>query len=163
MERVFISIGSNLGDRVKNCRDAASALLTDPSTAVMVRGSSLYETEPWGDTGQGRFVNRVVEIETRLPPFELLDFLKSIESRMGRKAGERWGPRLIDLDILFYGDRVVDEEGLAIPHRHLAQRAFVLVPLAEIAPGFVHPVIKKSVAELAASAEGRGGVRKLDV
>ncbi len=159
-KRVFISIGSNLGDRVSNCRTAVRLLGAEDEVDV-VRESSLYETEPWGMTAQPSFVNSVVEVSTGLSPRELLKVLKAIERRMGRVPGPRWGERVIDLDIVFYGDSVVEEEGLSIPHPHAHERAFVLAPLEEIAPEFVHPVLKVKVSELLSSLGADNGARKI--
>ncbi len=164
-ERVFISIGSNLGDSLLNCKMAARLL----QERVRVKSSSsFYDTLPWGVTDQPKFVNLAIEIETELKPLELLTFLKSIESRMGRLESEedpRWGPRVIDLDIIFYGDQILDCVELTIPHPLMSDRAFVLVPLSEIIPGFVHPVLKKSVAELLALLdveEASGAVKVIE-
>jgi 2-amino-4-hydroxy-6-hydroxymethyldihydropteridine diphosphokinase len=163
MERIFISIGSNLGDRVENCLKAIGEL-KGSRWASVVRESSMYEAEPWGTTDQPPFINCAVEMTTTLNPSALLGFLMEIELGMGRVKGdekERWAPRLIDLDIIFFGDRIVEEEGLAIPHPLAVERAFVLVPLAEIAPEMIHPALKKSVSELAGAVPGRDGVRRI--
>jgi 2-amino-4-hydroxy-6-hydroxymethyldihydropteridine diphosphokinase len=159
MDRVFISLGSNLGDRVLNCRKAIERL-KGAEGVTLVRESSFYETEPWGSVVQGSFINCAVEITTTHKPQDLLDLLKRIELDIGRTPSPRQGPRQIDLDIIFYGDTVVGEKGLTIPHPRLHQRAFVLVPLAEIAPGFIHPVLEKSVSELAMGV--KGGVTRLE-
>jgi 2-amino-4-hydroxy-6-hydroxymethyldihydropteridine diphosphokinase len=159
-DRVFISIGSNLGERVLNCREATRRLAAAEGV-TLVNESFLYETEPWGPVVQGPFINCAVEITYRLGPRPLLELLKGIELGMGRTASVPNGPREIDLDILFYGDAVIGEEGLVIPHPRMHRRAFVLAPLAEIAPGFIHPELGKSVAELAAGVEGEAGVKKL--
>jgi len=159
--RVFISIGSNLGERLDNCQRAV-ATLTAPGAGVgLVRVSPYYETEPWGRPDQGPFVNVVVEVETALAPQELLKRTREVEAALGRTRGERWGPRVIDLDIVFYGDYVMDEPGLVIPHPHAHERAFVLAPISDIAPEFVHPVLDKSVSELLRSLEDKGAVRRL--
>jgi len=161
-QRVFIAIGSNLGDRVENCRRAADLVTSDKGKVTLIRSSSFYETEPWGVAGQGAFINSVIEIRTGLPPEALLGFLKSIEQKMGRTTQPvRWGPRLIDLDIIFYGDKVVEEEGLVVPHPYAHLRAFVLVPLAEIAPDFVHPLLGKKVSELVEALPDKKGVKRL--
>lgn len=158
--RVFISIGSNLGDRAANCREAVRRLSRYEGVRV-VNASSLYETEPWGVVDQGPFVNSAVEIETDSAPQALFDLLKEIEAGMGRTSGNRWGPRVIDLDIIFYGGLVIDEERLKVPHPSMEERAFVLVPLNEIAPGLVHPVLGKKVSELLEALPSTDGVRKL--
>jgi len=159
-ERVFISIGSNIGDRVENCL-RAERLLASSGKAEVIRRSRLYETEPWGVKGQPAFINSVVEVATGLAPGELLAFLKSIEAGIGRTPSPRWGERVIDLDILFYGGVVVSEDGLSVPHPRLHERAFVLAPLADIAPDFIHPVLNKSVKEMLAGLKDAGWVRRL--
>jgi len=145
--RAFISIGSNLGNRAANCMEAVRRL--GASTGISVVATSLlYETEPWGVTDQGPFVNSAVEIETGAEPADLLAVLKDIEADMGRVSTRKWGARLIDLDIIFYGELVVDDGRVKIPHPSMRQRAFVLVPLNEIAPLYRHPVSGATVAEL---------------
>ena len=151
---------TNRGERVLNCREATRRLGAAEGV-TLVNESSLYETEPWGSVVQGPFINCAVEITYRLGPRSLLELLKGIELDMGRTPSVPNGPREIDLDILFYGDAVIEEEGLVIPHPRLHRRAFVLVPLAEIAPGFIHPELGKSVAALAAGVEGEAAVRRL--
>lgn len=149
MARVYIGIGSNLGDKEGNCRAAIERLLVKGVAVNKV--SSPYQTKPWGVEEQPDFVNMAVEAETGIHPPELLAILKEIEKEMGRQDGLRWGPRLIDLDLLFYGDVVISGEGLTIPHPLLHKRDFVLLPLAEIAADFVHPVFKTTIGELAES------------
>lgn len=158
-ERVFIALGSNLGDRVANCRRALDELEKEGVEVVSV--SPLYETEPWGVADQPRFVNAAAELRTTLEPRELLELLKKIERRLGRARRERWGPREVDLDILFYGSRVVEEKGLTIPHPEAHRRAFVLVPLADIAPDFVHPVLGRTVREMRGESD-TAGVRRVE-
>ena len=138
MVRCYLGLGSNLGDRVGNISGAVECLGTDGDIVVR-RLSGMYETKPWGYTQQDDFVNAVAEVETCLEPDALLERLKGIEVELGRSKGPRWGPRRIDIDILLYGDRIVARPGLRIPHPSMCRRAFVLVPLAEIAPGLVHP------------------------
>lgn len=155
--KVYLGLGSNLGDRMGNLASAVERL----SQKVNIKKvSSVYETEPVYYKEQPLYLNAVLSALTELEPFELLRFAKSIESDLGRQPSFRNAPRLIDIDILFYGDRVVQTEELAIPHSSIAERAFVLVPLAEIAPRLVHPVLQKSVSELLAVVEGVDGVRK---
>jgi 2-amino-4-hydroxy-6-hydroxymethyldihydropteridine diphosphokinase len=146
MHIIHIGIGSNLGSRQENCREAIRQLC-DRGVKV-VKESTMIETEPWGVTDQPRFINSVVEAETDLTPERLFSVLKDIEAAMGRAEAVRWGPRLIDLDILLYDDLVIDSPGLKIPHPLMHERSFVLIPLAEIAPEKVHPVLKKSMREL---------------
>lgn len=110
--------------------------------------SSFYETEPWGVKEQPKFINLAIEAETDFSPDELLFILKDIENRIGRTKTLRWGPRIIDLDILFYGDEIIDTEDLQIPHHMLHKRDFVLVPLDEISPAKIHPVFKKTIRQL---------------
>ena len=147
MERVFLGLGSNIGDRTANI-ERASRLIGEIEAVRLVRMSSLFETEPVGYEDQPDFINAVLEIGTPLTPRELLAAVKEIEQRMGRTWTVRFGPRIIDVDILLFGQRVIDEPGLTIPHPRMHERRFVLGPLAEIAPEAVHPVLKKSVMEL---------------
>ncbi len=138
MEQVFIGIGSNRGDPAGICRDAVGALDRTGSVRVL-RMSSLYRSKPVGVLDQDWFVNGVASCETDLEPLELLDRVLEIEKAFGRRRLVRWGPRTLDLDLLCYGRRRVDHWRLTIPHPRLHRRLFVLVPLAEIAPDWVHP------------------------
>jgi 2-amino-4-hydroxy-6-hydroxymethyldihydropteridine diphosphokinase len=146
MSIVYIGIGSNIGNRQENCRKAIRQLYL--RGVKVVKESSMIETEPWGVTDQPCFINMAVEAETDLAPDRLFAIFKDIEMQMGRTDAVRWGPRVIDLDILFYDDMVLDTPELKIPHPYLHERDFVLIPLAEIAPEKIHPVFKKSVREL---------------
>jgi len=150
MSTVYIGIGSNLGDRHKNCLRAIE-LLKQQGLSV-TRQSLLYETEPWGLTEQPEFVNMAVEAETELAPEPLLALLKKIEKNMGRRETVRWGPRIIDLDILLYDDIIMNTDALSIPHPLMHEREFVLRPLSEIAEEKVHPVLKKRIGELLKSS-----------
>jgi 2-amino-4-hydroxy-6-hydroxymethyldihydropteridine diphosphokinase len=146
MSVAYIGIGSNLGDREFNCKQAIG-LLRQKGTTVS-KESSLYETKPWGVRDQPLFLNMAIEIETDLKPFELLRTLKDIEKEMGREETFLWGPRIIDLDILLYDNNIVDEQGLRIPHPHMQDREFVLRPLREIAGDVTHPLLLLSIEEL---------------
>jgi len=155
---VYLSLGANLGDRLANLRLALARLQT---LARLEEVSSLYETQPQGVSDQPLFLNAVCRVSTGLEPQALLRFLKNVERETGRQpGGERWGPRPIDLDILLYDDRVLDAPELTVPHPRLAERAFVLVPLCELAPELRHPLLGKTMKELLASV-GKKGVRKI--
>jgi 2-amino-4-hydroxy-6-hydroxymethyldihydropteridine diphosphokinase len=138
MATAFVGIGSNLGDRETHLRAALEALATEDGIDV-VAVSRLRETEPVGPVEQGPFLNGAVQVTTELLPCELLARLLNIEERLGRVRGERFGPRTIDLDLLVYGDEIVDEPGLTLPHPRLHERRFALEPLAELAPAVIVP------------------------
>jgi len=142
---VYLSTGTNLGDREQNLNNALAALSEGIAVSAV---SSIYETEPWGYADQPAFLNQVVGGATPLSPQQLKSFIKQIESGLGRTPTFQYGPRLIDIDILSHGNLVLDEPDLVIPHPRIAERAFVLVPLAEIAPAWLHPVLGVTVKGL---------------
>lgn len=142
---VFLGLGSNLGNREDNLRRALDLV---GERIAIERTSSLYDTAPWGYLDQPRFLNCACSGSTSLRPLPLLKELKGVERQLGREPGFANGPRLIDVDILFYGREIISEPSLEVPHPRLAERAFVLVPLAEIAPDCLHPVTKTRVSEL---------------
>ncbi len=154
-----LSLGSNMGDRAANLREAIVLLgKAGPVRTV----SDFYETQPVDVPDQPWFLNCVLAVETIKTPRELLQFVLSIEEAMGRLRIRGKGPRKIDIDVVLFGDHIVDEPGLKIPHPAMHQRRFVLEPLAEIAPGARHPVLRKTVSELLAALAGREIVRRLD-
>ena len=149
MAIAYLCLGSNIGDKLGYVQQAVK-LLTESKMVTVVRSSAFYETEPWGNKDLDWFVNAVIEIKTKLSPRELLDLCKNTEVRMGRKKSETKGyeARCIDIDILFYGDMVINEPDLVVPHPHLNERAFAIVPLLELIPDYEHPKYKKSLLEL---------------
>jgi 2-amino-4-hydroxy-6-hydroxymethyldihydropteridine diphosphokinase len=158
-EIVFLSLGSNVGDREKNLRAAVAAL---PELGVKIKQvSSIYETEPVDLLEQPLFLNCVVEVETTVPPVELLKKLRELEKHMGSKKLVARGPRLIDLDILVYGQQTIDSPELQVPHPRMLLRRFVLAPLAEIAPDLKHPSWSGIASQLLAALDDKSTVKKL--
>lgn len=156
----YIGIGSNLGDKADQCEKAISEILKVDHHKLLAK-SSFFKTQPMGYTSQDWFVNGVIKIETNLEPIDLLRTLKTIESNLGRLKTFRWGPRLIDLDILFFDEREIQTEELQVPHPLIHERQFVLIPLVEIDPGLIHPVLGKTVQELLENLKQDQGVEKL--
>jgi 2-amino-4-hydroxy-6-hydroxymethyldihydropteridine diphosphokinase len=153
---VYIALGTNLGDRSANLRAAIEAL---PPEVKVLAESPIYETPPWGYADQPAFLNMVVKAETDLKPEPLLAYLKQLEVALGREQNFRWGPRRIDLDILFYDDLVLGSPPLVIPHPRLHERAFVLVPLVDLAPDLIHPVLRRKVRDVLAELDRQGIIR----
>ena len=156
--QVYLGLGSNLGDRQANMEKALK-LLGDTSQIELA--SSIYETEPVGYVEQPMFLNAVCRGQTELGPLQLLSLVKGIEASLGRVSSFPNAPRTIDVDIIFYGDMIMQTPELTIPHPRLEERAFVLIPLLEIAPDLRHPVSGESIKDLAARVQGRGGVKKI--
>jgi len=143
----YLGIGSNLGDRRKYIQLAIEKIQSLSNTQLL-KSASICESLPIGPSGQGEYLNTAIKIKTSLSPKELLSNLKNIEKELGRKKSQCWGPRVIDIDILFYNSKVLNFKSLTIPHLLLHKRNFVLKPLVEIAPGFKHPILGKTVSEL---------------
>ena len=159
MATAYLILGSNIGDR-QACIESAKRLISADAGAIL-SFSDMYETEPWGFVHENLFLNQVIAVETNLNPFELLAALKKIEISLGRiRHKERYTARTIDIDILFYDDVVISTPELTIPHAEIANRRFVLEPLAELAPEFIHPLLKMAVKELLAGCDDECGVRK---
>jgi 2-amino-4-hydroxy-6-hydroxymethyldihydropteridine diphosphokinase len=150
---VYLALGTNLGDRLANLQQALAAL---PPLVRLLAASPVYETPPWGYVDQPAFLNQVVQAETGLDPHALLSTLKQVETSVGRQATFRYGPRLIDLDILFYDDLLLNTPELTIPHPHIPERAFVLVPLADLNPDLLHPSLAKTVRQMLEGIDTRG-------
>ncbi len=158
MPTAYLCLGSNLGDREKNLIRALSLLSTEVN---LDKASSVYETEPVGYKEQPLFLNLACQVTTNLNPWELLHLAKTIENKMGRIPSKQINaPRPIDIDILFYNKQVINGKNLTVPHPHLAKRAFVLIPLSEIAAELIHPQLGKSIAALVNNVRGQSGVRK---
>lgn len=145
-ENIFLLLGSNQGNAAQNVAAARAGITR--SVGVIIRQSSLYKSAAWGLLEQPDFCNQVIEIASALDPENLLDAVMGVERKLGRVRRERWGPRIIDIDVLLYGREVIDTDRLKVPHPGIPERRFTLEPLAEIAPALIHPVIGKSIAVL---------------
>lgn len=160
MNRIFLGLGTNLGDRERNLQTALEKI--KESVGNLASSSSVYETESWGFTSENKFLNMVVEVKTSLKPSGLLGRILMIESQMGRtREGKEYKSRIIDIDILFYNNRILTKKSLTVPHPGLQNRRFVLEPLCEIAPDFIHPVLKKSIGQLLTECKDESKVYKL--
>lgn len=158
METAYLLLGTNEGAREKNLQKAKE--LIEKACGKIILSSSIYETEAWGLKEQNNFLNEAVSISTSLAPDSLLMVLKDIEVQTGRTETVKWGPRVIDIDILFYGNEIVNEVDLKIPHPFIAERRFTLVPLNEIAKEFVHPILKKTISALLEGCKDESEVKQ---
>ena len=157
----LIAIGSNLGTPKKNCIEAIDIISSSPGIKTISK-SSFYQTAPVGNTEQNWFINSVIKISTQLSPDILLSVLLKIESQMGRIRKEKWGPRIIDLDLLFYDNLIIKQKDLTLPHPEIQKRNFVLQPLNEIEGNFIHPSINKSINTLLKASKDNSVVKKLN-
>ncbi|AEV97326.1 2-amino-4-hydroxy-6-hydroxymethyldihydropteridine pyrophosphokinase [Niastella koreensis GR20-10] len=159
MNKVFLLIGGNMGDRLQNLHQAIALLAA--TCGPVTQQSAVYETAAWGKTDQAAFLNQALLLHTLLTPQELITTILSVEEQLGRRRMEKNGPRVIDIDIIFYNDLVMHEPHLTIPHPQLQNRRFVLIPLIEIAPDLVHPVLHKTLIELLSECRDDLAVNKL--
>ena len=146
-ETIYLLLGSNMGNSLLTLE---AALARIGKLGSIHKTSAYYKTKAWGNISQPDFINQVIALQTIMTPIDLMTALQQIEKDLGRVRGEKWGPRLIDIDILFYGERIIKEANLEIPHPRIVQRRFTLVPLVEIASDFLHPVTLKTMVELLA-------------
>jgi len=156
---VFLLLGSNLGNREGFLKDAIQHI--EEEVAPVIKTSSVYETQSWGKTDLPDYLNQVVLLQTTLPAQQVLQKILAIEIEMGRKREEKWGSRIIDIDILFYGESIIEEPNLIVPHPQLHNRRFTLEPLEELAPEFVHPVLNKNILALKKELKDSLIVKKL--
>jgi 2-amino-4-hydroxy-6-hydroxymethyldihydropteridine diphosphokinase len=154
---VFLGLGSNVGDKEKHLAQACDRINTIERSSI-IHVSSVYESEPWGRKDQDAFLNQVIEIKTNLKPGTFFAACQKIEKSMGRASSIRWGPRIIDIDLLIYHHRIIDDKGMQVPHPRLTQRRFVLVPLVEIAPHVIIPGVGKNTLEILQECEDSGKV-----
>jgi 2-amino-4-hydroxy-6-hydroxymethyldihydropteridine diphosphokinase len=160
MRKAILLLGSNSGNRERYLMQAEEQIVKQ--VGKIVQSSFVYETSPWGFTDQPDFLNKVISIETPLEPIKLLHTLKNIETAAGRIINEKWKERIIDIDILFYDDLIYNSDELTIPHPFIKERKFTLMPLNEIMPEYIHPVLKKTINELLKSCDDEGQVQKLN-
>ena len=146
MNEVYLQLGSNIGDRLDNL-DQSIKIITERIGNVLEK-SSVYESTPWGVENQRNFLNQVIFLKSNFDPYTILDLVLQIEKDMGRIRIEKWGERIIDIDILFIDDLIIESENLCIPHEFIAKRKFVLQPMCEIGPGFIHPKLNKTISQL---------------
>lgn len=155
---IYLLLGSNLGDKKNNLKMACDGM---SSIGEITRRSSFYATAAWGNTAQDDFLNQAIELNTALPPHQLLEQLLAIETSLGRIRTEKWGPRTIDIDILFYRDEIINTATLRVPHPEIQNRRFALAPMNELAPGLLHPVLKRSIQDLLTHCPDASSVEKI--
>jgi 2-amino-4-hydroxy-6-hydroxymethyldihydropteridine diphosphokinase len=146
MNIIFLQLGSNMGEREEYLQNASELLATE--IGVIQKESKIYESVPWGVENQSNYLNQVLEIRSELSAEEVLERVLQIEDKIGRIRNEKWGERIIDIDVLLFNDSIVEKDGICIPHIHLHNRKFVLIPLNEVAPSFIHPKYNKTIEEL---------------
>jgi 2-amino-4-hydroxy-6-hydroxymethyldihydropteridine diphosphokinase len=156
---IFLGLGSNIGDRILHLKTACE--LIEQKIGVITSKSSVYETAAWGNTDQNTFLNQVVLVERRWHPIDILDTILKIEIEMGRIRDEKWGPRIIDIDLIYYDNVIVKMSNLTLPHPYIQDRKFVLEPLVEIAPDFIHPKLKKTNLDLLNECQDKSEVLRL--
>ena len=161
MNNVFLQLGSNMGNRIELLSKAEEKIHND--IGRIIKKSKIYESTPWKVDGQSNYLNQVVKIDTELDPLNLLRKILLIENDLGRKRLEKWGERLIDIDILFYNDSILETPNLCIPHKHLHERNFVLIPLNEIDAEWVHPKINKSISQLLTDCSDNSNVYEYEI
>lgn len=161
MNHIVIQLGSNIGDKYKNLSGAIDRLISNYCT--IIEKSSIYETEAWGKTDQDSFYNQLISIETKLSPYALLRLCQSIENEMGRKREIHWGPRIIDLDIIFYRNKIIFSPELEIPHPHFRDRKFILKPLSEMFPKFIDPFYGVGIKEILETCKDESEVKRIEI
>lgn len=157
MEDVYLLLGSNLGDRKQYISEAVRRIAEQIGNVL--NQSSLYETASWGRTDQPDFINQAIRVQTSLSAVQVLNRALAIEAELGRERAEKWGARVIDIDLLFFGDSVIRKPELTIPHPHLHERAFVLIPMSEIAGQLMHPILNQTIIELCNNLTDHSSVR----
>lgn len=158
MTKVYLLVGSNLGDRLEFLNKAQKSI--EDKIGAITNRSKIYETAPWGEKDQDDFLNQALEVETKLKPKKVLEKIAEIEKYLEREETYKWGPREIDIDILFYGEELISEMDLTIPHPFIHERKFTLIPLSEIAPDLYHPIMGTTVLELLLECEDDGEVKE---
>jgi len=159
LDTVFLLLGGNLGNRKVNLEKASRQL--ERLIGTITKRSACYETKAWGKTDQPDFLNQVILVETEMPVEQILDSILNIEQKLGRTRSEKWGARLIDIDLLYAGDKIINSEKLTLPHPGIPERRFVLEPLVEIAPDYIHPGLNKSHRQLLDECSDKLAVKKI--